>query len=417
MSKGPGTPVGIEYLNIYGGRAFIEVNDIFDGRALDKSRADNLMMRSKTVGMPFEDSVTHAVNAAKPIIDRLDAAQRNAIELVVTASESGLDFGKSLATWVHKYLGLSQRCRVFEIKQACYGGTAALQMAAASLLAGGNPAAKSLVIATDMAWPSVKLSYAEPSQGLAAAAMLVGFDPIVLDIDIGASGLHSFEVLDTCRPDPLVETGDADLSLMAYLDCLEAAFRDYQASVAGADFQTSFDYLAFHTPFAGMVKGAHRNLMRRVCQARPEQIEQDFKRRLSDSLVYCQQVGNAYSATLFVALASLVDHASTQGEPYRVGLFSYGSGCSSEFFSGIVSAEAARRQATFAIGETLQSRTRLSLPAYDEVMALNAQWTMGVQTRELLMGPVAPLFEAQFRGRGLLTFRGVDNYRRIYDWS
>ena len=202
---------------------------------------------------------------------------------------------------------------------------------------------------------------------------------------------------------------------MAYLDCLEAAFRDYQRAVPGADFQASFDYLAFHTPFAGMVKGAHRNLMRRVAQARPEQVADDFRRRLADSLLYCQQVGNAYSATLYVALASLIDHAGA-GDDYRVGLFSYGSGCSSEFFSGIVSGAAAQRQAGFAIGATLGSRTRLSLAEYDAVMALNGQWTMGVATRALELGALQGLFDAQFRGRQLLTFRGVDHYRRVYEW-
>ena len=105
--------IGIEYLNIYGGRAYVAVDDIFDARGLDKSRSANLMMRSKAVGMPFEDSVTNAVNAAKPIIDKMSDSERNAIELLITASESGLDFGKSIATWVHKYLGLSPRCRVF----------------------------------------------------------------------------------------------------------------------------------------------------------------------------------------------------------------------------------------------------------------------------------------------------------------
>lgn len=409
--------VGIEYLNVYGGRAYVAVDDIFDLRGLDKSRADNLMMRFKTVGLPFEDSVTNAVNAALPILQRLEPAQRDSIELVITASESGLDFGKSLATWVHRYLELPSRCRAFEVKQACYGGTAALQMAAASLLAGGNPGAKALVIATDMARPSVKLSYAEPSQGVAAAAMLVGFDPAVLDLDIGASGLHSFEVLDTCRPDPVVETGDPDLSLMCYLDCLTAAFEDYKARVDGVDFVDSFDFLAFHTPFAGMVKGAHRNLMRRICRARPPEIEQDFQRRLGDSLRYCEQIGNAYSATLYVALASLIDHAAQLDRPYRVGLFSYGSGCVSEFFSGVVSPQARQRQAPLRIQEALDSRTRLSMRQYDEIIECNARWTMGVQTQSLDFGSLQPLFDAQFKNKGLLIFKGVDNYRRIYDWS
>lgn len=68
--------------------------------------------------------------------------------MVITATESGLDFGKSLSTYIHAHLGLSRRCRLFEVKQACYGGTAALQMAANFVAAQVSPGAKALVIAT-----------------------------------------------------------------------------------------------------------------------------------------------------------------------------------------------------------------------------------------------------------------------------
>ena len=409
--------VGIEYLNVYGGRAFVSVDDIFDARGLDKARSENLMMRSKAVGMPFEDSVTNAVNAAKPIIDRLSEAERNAIEMVITASESGLDFGKSLSTWVHKHLNLSSRCRLFEVKQACYGGTAALQMAAAHLRTCHDARAKVLVIATDMARPSVKLSYAEPSQGVAAAAMLVGRDPVVLDLDDGASGLHSFEVLDTCRPDPVVETGDPDLSLMSYLDCLDGAVGDYLERVEASDFRASFDYLAFHTPFAGMVKGAHRNLMRRRYRENPRDIEADFERRLAPSLDYCRAVGNAYSATIFVALAGLIDRVGALGRPYRVGLFSYGSGCCSEFYSGVVSSEAAARQGAFKLEDHLASRTRLPIDLYDQVIDLNKQWVMGGCGRDMEFGAAGDLYKQHFAGKGLLNFMGLKDYERIYEWA
>lgn len=409
--------IGIEYLNIYGGRAYVSVDDIFDARGLDKARSANLMMLSKSVGMPFEDTVTNAVNAAKPIIDQLSDEQRNDIELLITASESGLDFGKSLATWVHKHLNLSQRCRVFEVKQACYGGTAGLQMAAGHLRSTSNPRAKALVIATDMARPSVKLSYAEPSQGVASAAMLVGSDSAVLDLDDGASGIHSFEVLDTCRPDPDVETGDPDLSLMSYMDCLSGAVGDYMERVEGADFKDSFDYLAFHTPFAGMVKGAHRNLLRRRYKDKPPVIAADFEARVTPSLHYCQAVGNAYSATTYVALAGLIDTVGDLGRPYRVGLFSYGSGCCSEFFSGVVSQAAAKRQARLGINNQLSSRTRLSMPLYDQIIDLNKAWIMGGSGETMEFGVSEDLYRNSFAGTGLLTFMGLNGYERLYEWA
>ena len=52
--------------------------------------------------------------------------------------------------------------------------------------------------------------------------------------------------------------------------------------VEGVDYHTTFDYLAFHTPFAGMVKGAHRKIMRsRYPNFTPNQIEDDFTKEYS----------------------------------------------------------------------------------------------------------------------------------------
>ena len=70
--------------------------------------------------------------------------------MVVACSESGIDFGKSMSTYIQDYLGLSRNCRMFEIKQACYSGTAGLQMAFNLILSQTCPGAKALVIGTDI---------------------------------------------------------------------------------------------------------------------------------------------------------------------------------------------------------------------------------------------------------------------------
>src|SRR6202008_1091036 len=135
---------------------------------------------------------------------------------------------------------------------------------------------------------------------------LISSTPRLFRIDVGAHGNHAFEVMDTCRPGPDTEAGDADLSLMAYLECCEAAFRDYTRRVEGVDFRETFHQLAFPTPFGGMVKGAHRHLMRRFGKAAAGEAEADFARRLAPSLAYGQRVGNTAGASLFLALAGTI---------------------------------------------------------------------------------------------------------------
>jgi len=276
--------VGIEAINLYAGPAYIDVRELFAQRGLDAERLDNLMMEKKSVALPCEDAVSYAVNAAKPIVDRLTQSERRSIELLITCTESPVDFGKSLSTYVHDLLGLDRHCRVLEMKQACYSATAAIQLAAGMAASEFSPGAKALVIATDVARATARNTYAEPTQAAGAVAMLVGNEPRLLELDPGASGCCSYEIMDVCRPRAELETGDPDLSLLSYLDCMEHCVRAYMDRVEGVDLQNTFDLFAFHTPFAGMVKGAHRRLMRRLLGAGSDRIEADFLRRVAPSI-------------------------------------------------------------------------------------------------------------------------------------
>ncbi len=408
--------IGIEAINFYGGPAVIDVRTLFKSRGLDLERFDNLMMKNKSVGLPCEDSVTNAVNAAKPIVDRLTDRQKDRIEMVITCSESGLDYGKSLSTYVHDYLGLNRNCRLFEVKQACYAGTAGVHMANCFVLSQVSPGAKALVIATDMARAGVKHSYAEPSQGTGAIAMLVSDIPAVLEIDLGAVGCYSYEVMDTCRPLPDLETGDADLSLLSFLDCVENSFKIYQEKVAEVDYVNTFDYLVFHTPFAGMVKGAHRRMMRQFTPYQPDQIEMDFQRRVSPSLKHCVQVGNVYSGSLYLALCSLIDHVELDGEK-RVGLFSYGSGCSSEFYSGLISCQSKSALAEMDIRAKLANRYELTMAEYERLLDLNTEWFFGIKDKEVDISGFSHIYEHYFEGKKLLRLKRVKEYHREYVWS
>jgi len=61
---------GIEDLSLYAGRAFLDVARLAQARGLDLARMQNLLMKQKSVALPFEDAVSFAVNAAKPVVDR-----------------------------------------------------------------------------------------------------------------------------------------------------------------------------------------------------------------------------------------------------------------------------------------------------------------------------------------------------------
>ena len=408
--------VGIEAINFYGGSAFLNVRSLFEARNLDLRRFDNLMIHRKSVALPCEDPVSFGVNAAKPLLDQLSEQERNRIELLVTATESGLDFGKSLSTYLHDYLGLSRSCRLFEVKHACYAGTAAFQTAVNFIAAQSSPGAKTLVVATDIAKAAIKGSYVEPSQGAGAVALFVSDRPDILEIDFGANGYYSYEVMDSCRPTAEIETGDSDLSLVAYLDCLENSFRAYASRVEGADFVSTFDYMAFHTPFPGMVKGAHRMMMRKLKGSPPAASDADFERRVTPSLAYCVEIGNIYSATLYLALCGLLDTADLRASK-RVALYSYGSGCCSEFFSGIIAPESKTKMSALQKRDSLNKRYELSVQEYDRLLDLALEWLFGTKDKEADTSPYQEIYDRSMAGRGLLVLKKVANYHREYQWS
>jgi polyketide biosynthesis 3-hydroxy-3-methylglutaryl-CoA synthase-like enzyme PksG len=413
--------VGIEAINVFAGNAYVNVEKLAKHRKLDRTRFSNLLMKEKTVALPYEDPVTFGVNAAKPLVDAMSPDEKDRIEMVITCTESAFDFGKSMSTYFHKLLGLNRNCRLFELKNACYSGVAGLQMAVNFVLSQTSPGAKVLVIATDITrFMTVEggealtrdWSFFEPSSGAGAVAMIVSDLPYVFQVDVGANGYYGYEVMDTCRPVPDSEAGDADLSLLSYLDCFENSFMEYKKRVEGADFARTFGYLVMHTPFGGMIKGAHRDMMRKMVKANPKEIEADFERRLFPGLNYCQRVGNIMGATTMLSLLSTIDHGDFS-TPQRIGCFSYGSGCCSEFFSGIVSKDAHERVRALRIKDQLDQRYELSMEEYDSLLVSNNVVKFGVRNVVLDTEFIPQASTAQ--GNGTLFLTEIKEFQRQYD--
>lgn len=405
---------GIEALNVYGGLAAVDADELAAGRGLDPARLGNVRMTARSVALPFEDPVTNAVNAAAPLVDALDD-DRASIELLVVATESGLDYSKSLSSYVHRYLDLAPRCRVVELKQACYSATAGLQLAVGQLASGRSPGARALVIAADVAVVDEEGEYAELATGTGGVAMMVGEDARVLEIDPGAYGLHSFETMDSARPLPDRDIVDVDQSLLAYLTCATGSFLDYQSAVEGADLLGTFDYLALHTPFPGMVKAAHRKLLREVARVPADRIEADFERRVAPSLVYPSLVGNLFAGSLYLALASLVDTVQPTTNA-RIGLFSYGSGCASEFFSGLIGPGSADAVGGLRIAERLENRLRLDFAEYVALLARTRDCLVPYPDREVDLDDYADAARSAAGDRRVLALAGVKDFHRHYEW-
>ena len=411
--------VGIEAMNVYAGGAYVNVEKLARHRGLDMTRFANLLMKEKSVALPYEDPITFGLNAARPLIDAMSPEEKDRIEMVIACTESAFDFGKSMSTYFHKLLQLNRNCRLFEVKNACYSGVAGLQMAINSVVSQVSPGGKVLVIATDISRFIVKggekvsldWSFFEPSAGAGAVAAIVSDVPNVFQVDVGANGYYGYEVMDTCRPVADSEAGDADLSLLSYLDCYEGAFLEYKKRVDGADYATTFAYLAMHTPFGGMVKGAHRDMMRKMHKTSPKDIEADFERRVMPGVRHCQRVGNVLGAATLLSLVSTIDHGEFD-TPQRVGCFSYGSGCCSEFFSGVVTKEGQDRVRALKIKEHLDKRYELSMDEYDSLLDSSSSVKFG--TRNVMVDTDFLPLARKAQGPDRMFLTEIREYQRQY---
>lgn len=346
--------------------------------------------RSMSVAAADEDIVTLGAGAAEPLIARHGADR---IRTVVFATESSIDQAKSAGVYVHSLLGLPSATRVVELKQACYGATAALQFAIA--LVHRDPEQQVLVIAGDVSKYELD-SPGEATQGAAAVALLVGKDPALVRIE-EPSGLFTADVMDFWRPNyrdaALV---DGQESITAYLQAVEGTWKDYTEQ--GGHPLEHFSAFCYHQPFTKMAHKAHRHLLN-TCGHDTD--EADVQRAVGRTTAYNAVIGNSYTASMYLGLAALLDQADDLAGR-SVGFLSYGSGCVAEFFAGTVVPGYRDHLRTAAHHRAIDRRRTLDYAAYREL-------------HERSLPTDGQDHPTQAQSTGAFRFAGLRGHKRIYE--
>ena len=382
--------VGIDDLSLYTPGYYYPLEQLAHRHNIDPQKyLVGIGQEKMAVLPPDEDIVTMAANAAEPL---LDEATRRSISTVILATESGIDQSKSAGLFVHKLLDLAPNTRVVEFKQACYGATAGIQLATA--LVRQRPHEKVLVIATDVARYQQN-SEAECTQGAGAVAIIIAAQPRLLEIHPW-QGRYSQDVMDFWRPNySKLAFVDGKLSIDVYLQSLEHAWRHYRED--GGLPLDELPWLCFHQPFTKMARKAF-SVFERI---EPQAAQRLGTRAIEHSQRYGRLIGNCYTASLYIALLSLLDHADEPLDGQHVGLFSYGSGSVGEFFSGTVVPGYQAHLRTAAHAELLASRLQPSHAQY-------VDWFYG----DHHTGQADHKFSHQTRGR--FRLERIDQHRRTY---
>lgn len=354
--------IGIDKIGFATSNYVLKLDDLAEKRGIDPEKlSKGLLLKELSIAPITEDIITLGASAAESILSEKDKQE---IDMVIVATESGTDQSKAAAVFIHGLLGIQPFARSFEIKEACYGATAALDYA--KLHVKQYPQSKVLVIASDIAKYGAHTP-GEPTQGAGSIAMLISQNPRILSFNED-NVAQTRDVMDFWRPNysttPFV---NGIYSTQQYLDSLKSTWAEYQQrhEVSLKDFAA----YCFHLPYPKLALKGMKKIMDKTL---PEDQQQILKDNFDKSILYSQKVGNIYTGSLFLGLLSLLENSDNLKAGDKIVLFSYGSGAVAEIFSANVVDGYEQQLSTTRLQE-LDQRLPVSIPDYEQMFFEEAQ--------------------------------------------
>jgi hydroxymethylglutaryl-CoA synthase len=408
-------PVGVDDLSMYVPKLFLPTAGEFAAtRSIDPAKLTK-GIGIERMGIPdvHEDAATMGAMSMLDLMRRNDLLP-DQIGKIYVGTESGVDEAKAIGTYIIGMLekiygaGSFEECSTVELKSACIGATYALEnLCNWAALNDENKAG--IVIASDIARYSLN-SPGEYTQGAGSVSLLVRKKPHLMAID-GFTGSFTRDEDDFFRPiGASTAVVHGKKSNDCYLTAVERAFSSYKKKIlrTGAiklnDSECLTDHIAhllFHIPYPRMAEYASASIFRAEWQdlqrwkeieskigeeplpgdfgdineylakdalfgkkfSKTEQFLDAYNSKVKDSTAISIQVGNIYTGSLYLGLASLAElHKLVPGE--RVCFCSYGSGCSAMVFSGIVQQDVESLPPRNIL-EQLNARTEINMKDYE----------------------------------------------------
>lgn len=391
--------VGIDKIAMYAPKYYLDMTNLAHARDVDPNKYLIGIGQEKMAVSPIEqDIVSMGANAAYQIINDDD---REKIDQVIFATESGIDFSKSAATYIHDLLNIQANARSYEIKQACYSGTAALQIACDYIRI--RPDRKVLIIASDISRYGLKSS-GEPTQGAGAIAMLISAQPRVLAIDLESVSLTNNQ-FDFWRPNsfdvPIVESKySTELYVEMFTQTMLKMAQKFEGSLE------KLDSIVFHLPFTKMAKKALNAFVEDAGNKVDSSIVDKWKEHYEASIHLSRQIGNIYTGSLYLSLISLLIYSEDLKAGTHLGLFSYGSGSVAELFIGELQEGFLDHLKRDDIEIALNRRIELDMTQYEEML----------ESKVPDQAELVDIHDGTNSGPGFYL-KQVDHYRRKYGFN
>lgn len=401
---------GIEAASYYIPSLYFEIKDLAEKRGIEPAKLEKgLGLHKMALPDVHEDAATFAAEALLKLIKDYTINPKD-IARIYLGTESALDAAKPTASYamqmVEKVLEdefgerCFKNCDVVDMTFACVGAVDALHNSLDFVRV--NPDKKAIVIASDYAKYELASS-GEYTQGGGAVSLLISSKPDLLTIE-NQWGVATESVFDFFKPrrqykkEDIINAPesfpdkieiftdepvfDGQYSNQCYQDRIKEAYQHYKEITGKEKPYENWKYLIFHLPYAfhgkrvfteiySLENGlSYDTLDEQKTMAKSDDYIQFISNKIEKSQRASSEIGNMYTASIFMALLSALQVSFNENEELsgeEIGFLGYGSGSKSKVFVGEISENWKKVVSKWNLFEELRNRTAIDFDTYEKL--------------------------------------------------
>lgn len=401
---------GIEAASFHVPSLYLEIKELAEKRNIEPPKLEKgLGLHKMALPDVHEDAATFAAEALLKLIEDNQLNPKD-ISRIYLGTESALDAAKPTATYtmqmvenvLEKDFGKRcfKNCDVVDMTFACVGAVDALQNCLDFCRV--NPGKKAVVIASDYAKYELASS-GEYTQGGGAVAFLLSDNPQLLEIE-NVYGVATESVFDFFKPRRIALKSDlasatefmpdkielftdepvfdGQYSNQCYQDRIREAYEHYKEQTGIEKPYENWRYLIFHLPYAfhgkrvfteiySLENGlSYQSSEEQKAVAKSEDYIKFINEKIEPSQRASSEVGNMYTASIFMALLSAMQVSYDQNEnleDQEIGFLAYGSGSKAKVFAGKVGKSWREVVQKWNVFENLKNRKAIDFETYEKL--------------------------------------------------
>jgi hydroxymethylglutaryl-CoA synthase len=358
--------IGVLGIEVYFPSTFVKQEDLEAANGVSKGKYTiGLGQEAMAFTGDHEDINSIALTVVHSLLEKYNI-QPSQVGRLEIGTETLIDKSKSTKTVLMSLFEGFTDIEGATVINACYGGTAALLNALAWVESSCWDGRYAIVVAGDIAVYAD--GPARPTGGCGSVAMLVGRNA-PLKIDMKTRTTFANHCWDFFKPNMDSEYPEVNgaLSQTCYLQALDDCYTRFITKNQKFNNQSvsigDLDYLLFHSPYNKLVQKSfgrllYNDMLLGTLDSTPiskflgvprEKTYEDkeletalkglsasgYQSKVDISCKLGKQIGNTYTASVYMNLANLVSTLGTSLLNKKVILFSYGSGALASMFSVI----------------------------------------------------------------------------------